>query len=312
MPTTHTIWIKFPLAFGILFSLAAAIPLRAQQLLPLTTVHAAGEQSVNLKPQILRVTITMHAEGTDAKSAVRSLAEHKARVKQDLVTLKADEDSIKFGATQLGGVTSVMGAPPPVPNYSPVAPSTFRSPPTTANNTKLFRAVATVTADWPLPTTDLDALALLPDAIRAQVEAHDLRGEKNKAELSPEEQERREEMQLSAPVLYNNYEAAPLVTVDFVAKIEPAARQGAIKSAYEKAVAEAKLLASVTDRELGKLVRLHCNEGRVLSSIPAYPTPFVVAPNIQAAEPTDDEVTASSPDDLKLRVHVETEFQLEE
>jgi uncharacterized protein YggE len=315
MPTTCDSWIKRILAVGILCLISAGIPLHAQQFQPYTSVHAAGEHSVDLKPQKLRVTITMHAEGTDAKTAVRNLAEHKARVKQDLVTLKAEEDSIKFGSTQVGGVIGGMMPPVAEPLYSPVPPTTF-GPPVTGNDTKLFRAVATVTADWPLPTTDLDALALLPDAIRAQVEAHDLRGEKNKAELSPEEQERREEMQLHIPVQYSDYEANQQIAVSFVAPIEPATRQDALKAAFEKAGAEAEMLAAAASRKRGELVRLHCTESfaaPILNYSPApmaYPAPAFFQPYSGPMPQVENEVTASTPDGLKYSVQVTTEFGL--
>jgi hypothetical protein len=88
---------------GLLANGQIAIGQGAQPKTP--TIHTTGQHELKLPPQRLRLTRTMRAEGLDAKSAIRSLADHKTKVKSDLMALKADEASISFGATRLTTVS---------------------------------------------------------------------------------------------------------------------------------------------------------------------------------------------------------------
>src|SRR5437588_4537145 len=228
------------------------------------TIHATGQYELKLKPQKLRMTIAVQTEGANAKSALESFVAHKERVKKELVAMKADEASIEFGTTLVSG--SVAGMPAEAQPYeAQYIAQIARAAPNvnTADIPTIVHAVARVRAEWPLPTSDPDALALLPESLREQVKARDLMGEKNKAKLEGRQQEKLDEFQ--AAVQANggaslSSEVTPVFTALFVAKVDDDTRKKAVKAAYDRAVAQAELLATATGHKIGELVTLRSSD----------------------------------------------------
>jgi uncharacterized protein YggE len=285
------------------------------------TIHATGQHEIALAPQKLRLTLTIRAEGADAKSAIESLLEHKERVKSELLAMKAEEASIDFGAAQLS--SGIPGMSSEMMRYGSqvIAQIAGNADANPTDVPKVYTAVSRLRAEWPLPTTDADALAMLPETLKEQVKERDLIGEKNKAQLESSQQEKLEEMQAAMQENMGYYssstETSP-VTVMFVAKIDEADRKAAVVAAYERAMAQAKMLASVTEKPLGSLKSLRASDVPLPATEeiestygPAFAAYATFAPG-PINSLTADEALNESPKNLKLIVRVEAEFALAE
>jgi uncharacterized protein YggE len=299
-------------------------PLYAQPEQASGTIHATGQHELPLAPQKLRLTLTIRAEGADAKSAIESLLEHKERVKNELLAMKAEEASIDFGAAQLS--SGIPGMSAEMMRYgsqmiSQIAGSADADP---ADVPKVYTAVSRVRAEWPLPTTDADALAMLPETLKEQVKERDLIGEKNKAQLEGSQQEKLEEMQAAMQENMGYYsantEASP-VTVMFVANIDATVRKKALRRAYDRALAQATMLASIAGKKLGNLKTLRAGDVPVPATEDiesTYGQAFAAYTAYAAYAPgpinglTSDDALNVSPKGLKLIVRVDAEFALAE
>jgi hypothetical protein len=283
------------------------------------SIHATGQHELKLEPQKLRLTLNIRAEGVDAKSAIEALIEHKERVKNELLAMKAEEASIDFGAAQL--TRSIPGFSAEMAQFGArmLAQVAGASNTDAADVPKVYIAASRVRAEWPLPTTDADALAMLPETLKEQVKERDLLGEKNKAELEGAQQEKLEEMQAAMQEnmgYYSSGDETSAATVMFVAKIDENSRKEAVSAAYERALAQAKMLSSVSGKSLGNLKSLRAGDvtapaTEVIDS--TYGTPYAAYANFAASQPAgvdNDEAQSASPRGLKLIVRVEAEFAL--
>lgn len=293
-------------------------------------ISATGQHELKISPERLRLTVTLRAEGLDAKTAIRALADHKTKVKNDLIALKAEEASINFTATRL--TSSIAGVPAEAQQYGQrmimqmmsSAAVTFgaNGMPVAAQEAKpdplptVYVATASVRAEWPLPTTDLDALALLPETLKEQVKKRDLVGDGNKASFDATQQERIEEMQIALRErmgMYSSEEESPSVVVAFVAKPGSDARQAAAQAAFEQAVADADVLAAVAGKKRGPLVslRYHDASGGLGEIMAAQNAAVAAFRGIELPTAAHDEVIGTSPDDLKTTIRVDAEFAAE-
>ena len=295
---------------------------RAQSPPEPATIHATGQHELQLEPQKLRLTLNIRAEGVDAKSAIEALIEHKERVKSELLAMKADEASLDFGAAQL--TSGVPGMPAEMMRYGPqmIAQVAGGSNVDPGEVPKVYIAVSRVRAAWPLPTTDADALAMLPETLRQQVKERDLMGEKNKAQLEGPQQEKLEEMQAAMQEnmgYYSGNVESSSVTVMFVAKVDEKSRKEAVSAAYERATEQARMLSSVSGKSLGNLKSLRTGDVPVSATEEmeatygaAYAAYASYAAAAQMSSVAVDEAQNASPRGLKLIVRVEAEFALGE
>jgi uncharacterized protein YggE len=282
-------------------------------------IHASGQHELKLEPQKLRLTLNIRAQGIDAKSAIEALMEHKERVKNELLAMKAEEASIDFGAAQL--TSGIPGMSAEMMRYggrmmAQVAGASNTDP---ADVPKVYIAASRVRAEWPLPTTDADALAMLPETLKEQVKERDLMGEKNKAQLDGAQQEKLEEMQAAMQEnmgYYSDNSDAATVLVMFVAKINEDDRKIAVSAAYERATAQAKMLSSVTGKSLGSLKSLRTGDvpapatDEIESSYGSAYAAYASYAGAQMSGVAMDEALNTSPQGLKLVVRVEAEFAL--
>jgi uncharacterized protein YggE len=296
--------------------LLADLPSASAQATPPGAIQATGQHEIKLAPQKLRLSLAIRAEGTDAKNAIEAFVKHKERVKKELVEMKAEESTIDISTPRLmgsmagmpqvmPGTTSIFGlqaVPPPVPGES--RPEGLP---------KVYTAVAQVTAEWALPTTDADALAMLPETLKEQIAARDLMGQKNKVKLDSVQQEKIEELQTmvqqTMSYAMSTGEGQPF-TVQFVAKVDDETRTKVMRAAYERAVATAKILAAAAGFRLGELVSIRCDEApstgtnEVVSPYAAFPS-VAGAPAFKASS---DVAISADPGGLRFGVTVDVAF----
>ena len=279
-------------------------------------VMASGTETIQVKPQKLQLILQAKAEGKDAKSAIVSLAEHRLRVKKELIAMKADESSITFSATSLGGDDA---------NASRQAAMQMqmmrRNNSSSANADampKTFTATCTVKAVWPLPIQEGDALALLPASLQEQIEARDLVGNNNKPVMDAAAKEKMEEMKAMMEEQYSYYDSeqngsGPKIL--FMAEISDDKMQAATKAAFDKATKTATSLAAATGSKLGKLVSLRSSDTSVNNQ---YARMYMSAYSGQSGMTEDmmpegeNIVIATSPDQLSKSIAIAVVYKIAE
>ncbi|MEQ1824983.1 MAG: hypothetical protein ABL921_03525, partial [Pirellula sp.] len=115
-------------------------------------------------------------------------------------------------------------------------------------------AKCAVKAEWKLPTTDSDALALVPIQLKDQVTQRDLAGKGNKAKLAGEQQDQLEEMErIMSEQGYGGQVEATGPQIVFLGRVADDVEKGAIKAAFDEANKKAKGFSAATGVKLGKL-----------------------------------------------------------
>ncbi|MEZ6088993.1 MAG: SIMPL domain-containing protein [Pirellulaceae bacterium] len=274
----------------------------------------SATESMDLKPEKLRLTMKIQAQGKDAKAAIVALAKHKERTLQELESMKASKDSIAFSGTQVGSDQGDQEQAQMRGMQMQMMRSNGRnqspSPPPT-----VFTASCYLRAEWPLPVQEGDALALLPANLKEQLVSRDIAGDKNKPELSPQEQERMEELAAFIEENYGGYygsSEAEKPSIMFVAPVGDATVKTLVAKAFGTASAQAKLLSDATGVKLGRLQSLsHYSSTQEMSN--AYYNYYNTGRETTPASLADDEnwVTAASADDLRVSISVNLSYALE-
>lgn len=275
---------------------------------------ASATESVSIKPERLRLTMWVKAKASDAKSAVIALAEQKERVSKELVSLKADKESIKFSPTRVGSAGNGNERQQMMRMYSRSMRN--QSGGEAPKMPVVVEAYCAVRAEWPLPIREGDALALLPATLSDQIEARDLAGNKVKPAVSEEEQESMEEMEAMLAESYSYSEdgtSGP--DIKFIANIDDEMKQSAIAAAYKKAVESANKTSSAIGIQLGKLTSVNASVGPTDAAALAaqyYSRGYGNQQNMPVGIADDYEkvVTASFPDELSLAVVVALTYDI--
>lgn len=218
-------------------------------------ISTSASENISLKPQRIRLTMWVKAQGIDLKSALKSLNEHKARVQKDLVIMKADEASIVFSASRLSEGTGAQD--PNAARYQQIVIRQLRASGGNVKMPPVFTATAALKAEWTLPVQEGDALAILPASLKQQIVARDIAGENNKPELDENQQEQLAELKAQMEEQYGGYsgsddsEQGPSIV--FVADATDEQIQAATKAAFEAAVRKAESLVEAIGLKLGEL-----------------------------------------------------------
>jgi len=218
-------------------------------------ITTTGTSTIVVSPSKLRLTLTMEAKADDAKKALKMLQEHKTRVKGDLVALKAEEASIRFGSTRL---EQNDGFPANYPQPSVRARILQQASNRGVDPEDLpvvYIAKAELKADWVLPTADADAIALLISSLREQVIEKDLLGKKNEGDVSDEVREKMESLQqlaMQQGYYVDNSAGGEGLSILLVGTPTDEQRTAAIKEAFTEAIAKAEQIAAATGCKLSK------------------------------------------------------------
>ena len=221
-------------------------------------LSATVTEKVSIKPEKLRLTMWIKAQGMDAKSAMLALTEHKDRVKNELEAMKADKESIRFSSSQVsegeGDANSNRRAMQmQMQMQSRMKGGKGKSTPKPMPT--IVTAKCALKADWPLPVKEGDVLALLPATLKEQISSRDLAGEKNKAKLSDKDLEQLEELEamMQESFSYSDSGESTGPKIQFIAEVPEDVTKKAIQTAFKKAVKEVEMLSAATGVKLAKL-----------------------------------------------------------
>lgn len=308
-----------PFLFVVFASLCTDRTAWAQLGVPGSTagITVSATESVPVKAERLRLVMIMKAKGADPKSAVMALSEHKQRVQKELEAMKAEKQSIEFTPSRLSSdgnesnqmqqmqMRMQMGQPGAA--VAKVAPPTVHT------------AVCAMKAEWALPSSDGDALALLPATLKEQIKARDLAGENNKPKLSKAAQEQLEELEgmVAESYSYSNSSEQQSLTIQFVAAIPEDAKKKAISAAFAKATKEADALAQSTGQKRGKLLSLTTDNpmtttyAQMAGSFGGYYAQGDHPVTLMAKFTDGLSVTSPNADDLNISVSVAVVYGIE-
>ena len=285
-----------------------------ESMLGSTGIMADGTERIELKPEKIRLLMWVKSQGADAKSAVRSLNEHKDRVKKDLIAMKAEESSIVFSTTRVAEGAGEQDAN--MRQYSQMMRRSQGDVGKKAEPPVVFTATAAVKAEWKLPVQEGDALALLPVSLTAQIKTRDLAGEKNKPQLDAAQQEQSDEMTTMMEDQFSmssssDSEKGPAVT--FIASATDDQIQAATKAAFAAAAKKAETLVAATGLKLGKLIAVYNQSNTSPDPRVGFYSQYqeTVFPNSMTN--TDKNIiSAANTDDLAMSVMVMVRYELTE
>ena len=244
----------------------------------------------------------VQAKGKDPKSAITALNEQKARVKKDLESMKADSESVQFSASrvasdetgnqqralmrmQMQGRPNAKAAKPPA----------------------VFLARSAVKAEWALPVSEGDALAILPANLLDQIKSRDLEGKNVKPMLDGDAQEQLDEMEsMMQEQYYGSNPDANGPRILFVARIPSDVREKAFQNAFKNATEDAQMLSKASSIKLGKPIGISKTPSPYDYALSSYGRGYMDPTSMPAGFIDDSEeiVTASQPDELFFRVTV--------
>jgi uncharacterized protein YggE len=281
-------------------------------------LSTAATETITIKPQRIRLSMWVKSQGSDMKSALKVLNDHKVRVRKDLLAMKADEASISFSATRLAEGSTAQD--PNMARYQQMMIMQMRANGGDAEVPKMpviFTATAALKAEWTLPVQEGDALAILPASLKQQITARDLAGENNKPELDEEQQERMEELQAQMDDQYGGYygsdESSQGPLIQFVADVSDEQIQVATKAAYAAAVKKAESLVAAVGLKLGGLrtVSNHSSDSAYLDQTRYYAAQYGGSelPNSHEGM-SENTITAENVDELVMAVTVSVSYAI--
>ena len=285
-------------------------------------ISATAIESVPVKPEKLRLLMLIKAQGSDAKSALASMNEHKEFVKKELEGMKADKDSIVFSpiraSTSDGDANGNSRRMMQMQMQMQMSGGRGGKATTPKPLPTVYTVTCTLKADWPLPVKEGDALALLPVTLKEQIKSRDIAGEKNKPKLGKAEQEQLEEMDamMSEQYSYGSEQNGQGPSITFVATVPEDVQKKATAAAFKKAIKEIETASGATGVKLGKLTAV------MTGSVPKDPTEAYAAtyraygqsPNALSAGFLKEEATSVSDanaDELAYVVSVLVSYNIE-
>ncbi len=274
------------------------------------TVTGTGSVEIKRQPELLRVQIEVMSRGKTLKESLEKLKVRREEVRTALVQLGAKKDAITFGdantADELSGRQNDVGRLIRDRNRVLGKP---------AGNAETASIVAgMVRVEFALPAGGADEFLIASRELQDKIKAADLGGLKDKAKLTPEEQEAIEEA-AGRPRRGDEGEARGDPMFLYVSKISEAERSKAQAEAFSKAKRDAERLARAAGVELGGLHRLtNPMHGGVdyddLYGRRGYNPASMLARPLDGAEDDLAEAISLQPGKVSLRVGVVAEFTL--
>ncbi len=233
--------------------LAGAQPAAAEK----GTVAGVGMVALKRRPDVLRMSVDVFAQGKTMKEALATLKDRREAVGGQLATLGAAKDSIVFGEPQINAallearrqmeamIRNRMG------NRAKKDPKKGSSIPTVVS--------AWLTAAWLLKGKDTEALLVEIAQLQESINAADLAGRKDLEKQSTEDEELREELEgVQAEAMNNNPNQPQPGTPSYklVSKITSHDYSQALADAFRKAKSRAEETARAAGAELGPLRQL--------------------------------------------------------
>lgn len=293
----------FPMIATLLVLSLSAMRALADDATP--TVSATGRATVPQRPEILRMTVTVSAQGSDIHDALAKLKSRRDEIATAMAGTGADKSAIKF-ADPVEGVAENLSLQQRIQrqmmatisrNQPP--PSTQPSPVTVSSNLTIEWTLSSASPDDALATaTDLQdkITAAMPSAKTKAAEAK-----------TPEEQEIAEEM---AAQQGNAVQAKPdEPQFVFVHHLSDEERTKLLTQAFEDAQRQCRLLAAASGKHLGEVT--HLSTGAAAQNPMNEYMEAMLGNSDEQSSSNSDEATGSQLNDVNYNVSVEATFKLQ-
>jgi len=276
-------------------------------------ISVDGYAESSKQADVMRMSVTIEAQGSDLSSAMESLLEKKKKTTIKIEKLEPVEGSIKFDDVETGGGgdTSQM---------MQQMKRRFGNDPRMAKMMKVKPPVKlnlTLTADWKLETAESSELMLACDTLKQKISETDFAGQ-SEDKLSPEQSELAEEMAEMMNEYGGGDSSTPAGTPTFyyVRVVSAELQAELLGKAFDDAKEKATRLATATKSKLGKLKQLSSDESGSGSSgrYDEY-YGYRQAPAMPAGEKHEDgslESVSQSPDKASYSVSVSATFGIED
>jgi len=284
------------------------------------TVAGGGMVALKRRPDVLRMSVDVFAQGKTMKEALANLKDRREAVGGQLATLGAAKDSIVFGEPQVNAavlesrrqmeamIRNRLG------NRAKKDPKKGSSIPTVVS--------ARLTAAWPLKGKDTEALLVEIAQLQESINAADLAGRKDLEKQSTEDEELREELEGVQAEATNNNPNQPqpgTPAYKLVCKITAPEYSQALADSFRKAKSRAEETARAAGAELGPLRQIvaHTQAGGDSDGTDeprqAYAQMMQTAHDDLSLEPEPVmEAQGAQPGEVSYRVAVSASFSLKE
>lgn len=222
-------------------------------------VVGQGTASVSVDPQMMRVLISLRAEGKSLESAAAAMKETVEAAKLELTAIGALKDSFKTDALNVDNQLGEKYARLRSQMMSYGGGSRFggrgRSGPPEPKVSDVVRVKQYIVADWELKETGFALLAQTVD-ITKKLKTIDFGGSSATSDLSPEETEMLEE----AGMFSDEDEDKSGPKIFYISSISLKQKNALREEAVQTATSNATQLAELVDKTIGDVVMIQSSE----------------------------------------------------
>jgi uncharacterized protein YggE len=266
------------------------------------TVSATGHATALQKPDVLRMTLMISAQGSDIHDALAKLKAQRDDASAKLLATGADNASVKFSDPVEGNEGNMT------PQQRMMQQMMARNQRPASTQPAGVTISTNLTVEWPLaPASADDALATamgLEDKIKAAIP----KGGADAAK-TPEEQEIAEEMAAQQNGAETSKPDEPQFT--FVHRLSDDERAKLMAQAFTDAQARGRRLAAAAGKELGEVTNIATSSGDAGNPANAYIEAMMDASTGSTPPATDDSVaTGPQVNNVSYSVTLAVTFKL--
>lgn len=272
---------------------------------PLATIVVSGHATVALKPQTLRMTLLVTADGDDIRAAAAKLQQQESDLKSRLVAAGADEGSIKFSDPVEGADAATLNPQQRLMQQMQIASQRQAAIATPSTSPAAATVSSMMTAEWPLADAPAQGGLIAANDLESKIKSA-LPANAPVDSKTPEEQEIAEEM--AAQQGENGKPTDPNFT--FVHKMSDAERSRVYAQAFADAQSQAKILASATGKQLGAILHISTGNSSDGSANP-YEESLMESTGGAAVAPDPGEATGAQRNAVTYSASLTATFRLE-
>ncbi len=289
-------------------------------------VSGSATESINVKPDRIRLTMWMKAQATDSDEALKQLSEHRDRIRKELELLKADMSSVIFSDPRVTIFSVDSRSRTQQIQFQIQNRLNGNAQPKQIELPPLFDAFCALKADWQLPDSTPEVLGKLQMNLKDQINKRDFLGLKNKPTLNDEQEKYLSSFENSNSNTFvissgdNGNTLASPPRIVFIARITPEMRKQVAQAAFKKATEQVDILCAAAGGKRGKLLSTAGSSPFSLpsSSMQAYSTSEGIVSRSSRTFPMalllDEQslVVGTSYDDLVFSGSVSVNYDIEE
>jgi len=267
------------------------------------TVTVTGHATTPEKPGIMRLTMTVSADGADIHEAAAKLKQQRDDLKSKLLAVGATQSTINFSDPIEGNPQNLT---PQQRMMQQVMSMRNRQAPST--QPAVVTVSSTLTAQWPLTDASPDDALLAADELQSKIkDAFPKAGASGPK--TPEEEEIAQEMAAQQNGMETSKPDEPKFT--FAHKLTTEERTTLLKQAFADAQAQAKQIAGAAGLRAGPVLRLSTSQTDVQNPQNAYIQAIMYAQTVQNTTPADDEAQADQRNAVSYTATLSVTFKLQ-